>query len=137
MKKLLGVLGAVGMVATSASTVVSCGNKDETDYKLDLTSEDYDTLAEVKAYIISENGEGTKVMFFSNVDSAKVMYDAANKDNDGEDAIAAATEDSISFESKYDASISGIESFAYFASSFNENYEPTNPVYGTITNSAK
>jgi hypothetical protein len=44
MKKILGVLGAIGMVATSASTVVSCGNKGETDYKLDLTSEDYDYL---------------------------------------------------------------------------------------------
>jgi hypothetical protein len=39
-------------------------NKGETDYKLDLTSEDYNTLAEVEAYIISENGEGTEVMFF-------------------------------------------------------------------------
>jgi hypothetical protein len=64
MKKILGVLGAIGMVATSASTVVSCGNKGETDYKLDLTSEDYNTLAEVEAYIISENGEGTDSYVF-------------------------------------------------------------------------
>jgi hypothetical protein len=140
MKKILGVLGAIGMVATSASTVVSCGNKGETDYKLDLTSEDYNTLAEVKAYIISENGEGTIVMFFSSVDSAKVMYDAVNNDSDGNDAILAATEDSSAFEgqySGYSASISRIKSFAYMAESFNKNHEPTNPVYGTITNSAK
>jgi hypothetical protein len=140
MKKILGVLGAIGMVATSASTVVSCGNKGETDYKLDLTSEDYNTLAEVEAYIISENGEGTEVMFFSSVDSAKVMYDAANNDNDGDDAILAATEDYNAFKKQYggySASISRIESFAYMAASSNENDEPTNPVYGTITNSAK
>jgi hypothetical protein len=80
MKKLLGVLGAVGMVATSASTVVSCGNKGETDYKLDLTSKEYDTLGEIRAYIMSENGEGTEVGFFLSIDSAKTMYDAANKD---------------------------------------------------------
>jgi hypothetical protein len=139
MKKILGVLGAIGMVATSASTVVSCGNKGETDYKLDLTSEDYDYLYEVEAYIISENGEGTDtdVMFFSNVDSAKVMYDAANNDNDDVDAILAAIEESESFKWNHSESISGIESFAYMAASSNENGEPTNPVYGTITNSAK
>jgi hypothetical protein len=137
MKKILGVLGAIGMVATSASTVVSCGNKGETDYKLDLTSEDYDTIAEVKAYIISENGELTSFMFFSNVDSAKAIYDAANKDVD-DNAYLAAMGDYKSFNEKYGdySSISGIKSFAYFASSLN-NGEPTNPVYGTITNSAK
>jgi hypothetical protein len=134
MKKILGVLGAIGMVATSASTVVSCGNKGETDYKLDLTSKDYDYLYEVEAYIISENGEGTEVMFFSNIDSAKVMYDAANNDNDDVDAILAATEESESFKFNHSQSISGIESFAYMAASSNENGEPTNPVYGTITN---
>jgi hypothetical protein len=80
------------------------------------------------------------VMFFSSVDSAKVMYDAANNDSDGDDAILAATEDSSAFEGQYggySASISRIESFAYMAASSNENHEPTNPVYGTITNSAK
>jgi hypothetical protein len=139
MKKLLGILGAIGMVATSASTVVSCGNKGETDYKLDLTSKEYDTLGEIRAYIMSENGEGTEVGFFLSIDSAKTMYDAANKDNDGIEAIEAAMDDGASFEEKYgsDTPISDLEAFAYFASSFNDNDEPTNPVYGTITNSAK
>jgi hypothetical protein len=76
-------------------------------------------------------------MFFSNVDSAKAIYDAANKDVD-DNAYLAAMGDYKSFNEKYGdySSISGIESFAYFASSLN-NGEPTNPVYGTITNSAK
>jgi hypothetical protein len=139
MKKILGVLGAIGMVATSASTVVSCGNKGETDYKLDLTSEDYNYLYKVEAYINSENGFGTDtdVMFFSNVDSAKVMYDVANNDNDDADAIADAMKESQSFEWNHSELISGIESFAYMVASSNEKGEPTNPVYGTITNSAK
>jgi hypothetical protein len=68
------------------------------------------------------------------------MYDAANNDNDGDDAILAATEDYNAFKEQYggySASISRIESFAYMAASSNENDEPTNPVYGTITKLCK
>jgi hypothetical protein len=130
MKKLLGVLGAVGMVATSASTVVSCGNKGETDYKLDLTSKDYDTLDEVKDYIISQNSDIKKVLFMSDVKFADALFNA--KDENSQDATDAML-DSAYFEAAHrDGIISNLTTFAYTGIGTDKCIS-----YGEITNSAK
>jgi hypothetical protein len=135
MKKLLGVLGAAGLVATSASTVVSCGS-DADDYKLDLTSEDYDTLDEVRDYIMSQNGDIMDVTFFSNTDSAKVAYDALNGDNKNMDEINASEKDSEDFRATYTTkALSDLASFAYVG--MGGDATSLSAFYGTITNSAK
>jgi hypothetical protein len=130
MKKLLGVLGAVGMVATSASTVVSCGNKGETDYKLDLTSKDYDTLDEVKDYIISQNSDIKEVLFMSDVKFADALFNA--KDENSQDATDAML-DSAYFKAAHgDGIISNLTTFAYTGIGTDKYIS-----YGEITNSAK
>jgi hypothetical protein len=85
MKKLLSLLGAIGLVATSSATVVSCdnGDKDTTnagDFTTDLTKVlviDTNALeAVIKAQFKDTDGiADAQIMIFDTIDNANNAED--------------------------------------------------------------
>jgi hypothetical protein len=134
MKKLLSLLGAIGLVATSSATVVSCDNGDKdsstTDFKADFSTFT-DTESIVKAIATNagiEFKETTKVQFYKNIDEVNTVEDDAINKTEIENAPTP-------IENIED--IKGMESVAYLAMDITgeaENMSATTVLKGTITN---
>jgi hypothetical protein len=88
MKKLLSLLGAIGLVATSSATVVSCDNGDKDssnagDFTTDLSKvagDKTDALVEViKTQFKNTDGiADAQVMIFDTIDNANKAEDVIN-----------------------------------------------------------
>jgi hypothetical protein len=134
MKKLLSLLGAIGLVATSSATVVSCDNGDKdsstTDFKADFSTFT-DTESIVKAIATNagiEFKETTQVQFYKNIDEVNTVEDGAINKTEIENAPTPI--DKIE-------EIKGMESVAYLAMDITgeaENMSATTVLKGTITN---
>jgi hypothetical protein len=74
MKKLLSLLGAIGLVATSGATVVSCdnGDKDSTKGTDDNADKDMAVISDILA-AVQTAADGNK--------EYKAAYEAATKDH--------------------------------------------------------
>jgi hypothetical protein len=134
MKKLLSLLGAIGLVATSSATVVSCdngGDKDTTnagDFTTDLTKvkgEDTKALEEV----IKAQFEGTDGI----ADAQIMIFDTIDNANNAEDVYKNPTQDA-----KMDGQLNKITgdetSVAFFAFTLKGDAYSATVLKGTITN---
>jgi hypothetical protein len=86
MKKLLSLLGAIGLVATSSATVVSCDNGDKdsstTDFKADFSTFTDTELNCTDAIAtnagIEFNRNHIRFQFYKNIDEVNTVEDGAN-----------------------------------------------------------
>jgi hypothetical protein len=93
MKKLLSLLGAIGLVATSSATVVSCdnGDSDATTYELGDITVDTVKDADKDMAVISNILEAVKTAAEANKDYADAMA-AAMKDHAPTDKMTSSIE---------------------------------------------
>jgi hypothetical protein len=136
MKKLLSLLGAIGLVATSSATVVSCdngGDKDTTnagDFTTDLTKvkgEDTKALEEV----IKGQFEGTDGI----ADAQILIFDTIDNANNAEDVMTAGKGDTTmpGNITKIKGDEKSVAFYAYSAPA-KEGEFGTTVLKGTITN---
>jgi hypothetical protein len=135
MKKLLSLLGAIGLVATSGATVVSCDNGDKdsttTDFSADFST--FTDLASITTAITTNAGvefsATTSVLFYANIDEVNTVEDGViNKTEPGDDAPVKI--DDID-------KIKAMKSVAYLAmetTGEGEDMTATTVLKGTITN---
>jgi hypothetical protein len=138
MKKLLSLLGAIGLVATSSATVVSCDNGDKdsstTDFKADFsTFTDLNSITDAIAKNAGiEFNKTTSVSFYKNIDEVNTIEDGVINKKDPTDDMPVAIEDI--------ETIKGMESVSYLAMDVTidtENPEASTAstvLKGTITN---
>jgi hypothetical protein len=134
MKKLLSLLGAIGLVATSSATVVSCDNGDKDSSTTDFKA-DFSTFTDIESIVkaIATNAgiefkETTKVQFYKNIDEVNTVEDGAINKTEIENAPTP-------IENIED--IKGMKSVAYLAMDITgeaENMSATTVLKGTITN---
>jgi hypothetical protein len=134
MKKLLSLLGAIGLVATSSATVVSCDNGDKDSSTTDFKA-DFSTFTDIESIVkaIATNAgiefkETTKVEFYKNIDEVNTVEDGAINKTKIENAPTP-------IENIED--IKGMKSVAYLAMDITgeaENTSATTVLKGTITN---
>jgi hypothetical protein len=134
MKKLLSLLGAIGLVATSSATVVSCDNGDKDSSTTDFKA-DFSTFTDIESIVkaIATNAgiefkETTKVEFYKNIDEVNTVEDGAINKTKNENAPTP-------IENIED--IKGMKSVAYLAMDITgeaENTSATTVLKGTITN---
>jgi hypothetical protein len=136
MKKLLSLLGAIGLVATSSATVVSCdngGDKDTTnagDFTTDLTkAEGEDTKALEK--VIKGQFEGTDGI----ADAQILIFDTIDNANNAEDVMTAGKGDTAmpGNITKIKGDEKSVAFYAYSAPA-KEGEFGTTVLKGTITN---
>jgi hypothetical protein len=135
MKKLLSLLGAIGLVATSGATVVSCDNGDKdsttTDFSADFST--FTDLASITTAITTNAGvefsATTSVLFYANIDEVNTVEDGIiNKTEPGDDAPVAINDID---------DIKAMKSVAYLAmetTGEGEDMTATTVLKGTITN---
>jgi hypothetical protein len=136
MKKLLSLLGAIGLVATSSATVVSCdngGDKDTTnagDFTTDLTkAKGEDTKALEK--VIKGQFEGTDGI----ADAQILIFDTIDNANNAEDVMTAGKGDTTmpGNITKIKGDEKSVAFYAYSAPA-KEGEFGTTVLKGTITN---
>jgi hypothetical protein len=138
MKKLLSLFGAIGMLATSGSSVVSCFNYGPhvtvTDLELDLTP--YPTTRELSEYIRSlyetDDSGFADIAIYSTVDMAKQNMDYITGDATKEQLLEC-IDDMNAFNKVYNNKTSTNFGY-YFADTSSDSSADTILVYGTITN---
>jgi Zn finger protein HypA/HybF involved in hydrogenase expression len=135
MKKLLSLLGAIGLVATSGATVVSCDNGDKdsttTDFSADFST--FTDLASITTAITTSAGvefsATTSVSFYANIDEVNTVEDEAiNNTEPGDDAPVKIEDIDV---------IKAMKSVAYLAmekTGEGEDMTSTTVLKGTITN---
>jgi hypothetical protein len=134
MKKLLSLLGAIGLVATSSATVVSCdngGDKDTTnagDFTTDLTKVKGEDTKALEG-VIKTQFEGTDGI----ADAQIMIFDTIDNANNAEDVYKNPTQDA-----KMDGQLNKITgdetSVAFFAFTLKDDAYSATVLKGTITN---
>jgi hypothetical protein len=134
MKKLLSLLGAIGLVATSSATVVSCdngGDKDTTnagDFTTDLTKVKGEDTKALEG-VIKAQFEGTDGI----ADAQIMIFDTIDNANNAEDVYKNPTPDA-----KMDGQLNKITgdetSVAFFAFTLKDDVYSATVLKGTITN---
>jgi hypothetical protein len=136
MKKLLSLLGAIGLVATSSATVVSCdngGDKDTTnagDFTTDLTKVKGEDTKDLEG-VIKSQFEGTDGI----ADAQIMIFDTIDNANNAEDVVTAGKGDATmpGNITKIKGDEKSVAFYAYIKSAEEDEFGTT-VLKGTITN---
>jgi hypothetical protein len=143
MKKLLGLFSAIGMVATTGSSVVSCFNYkitdvNQTEIDLQIAVADYPTYNDLEAFLIKpyQDKKSIGVNVF-NTSKMMLRYINAFSLKSNQIEFTAALQDAANFREDYKEKYKDLTEFYYCVSTNKDTSVLKFDVfYGKITNTA-